>query len=423
MPAQFDAKSYISKQAFSPLSEVWDHRSKKVTSSSAKQGGVDQAVADIAATSREVCAAAIQSLNLNTGSKLDLELLDGAIATLKSVLKNTDGQLKDEHIGFLESQSQKLEALKALHAKKNGVEWVSRHQGLYSAIAADLRKVDPRNQQFAKYAAQLEGAGVVTSAPSRAGEQPSSVETASQNTPTPNTSPSVSSVTRAGAALLEKSFDFEKRAAVGAKAGDKQMLRDSVRLLMSAGNDSLPQDLHNQLNSQVTVGGSYSASGVSDQEKNIGKVGPFTLRRTVRKEAQNAILGRATPVEPRAEAQAQEPPGGAQVPQRQRSRIVEISRFNGLMRRTIQTVFENLPAEIHLTDEHQTALRANLLRQLTESAAADRFDLSQAGEAALFERLGHALDVLLPGADEFTRAQLNVELTSAFMQQREAPVL
>lgn len=194
MPAQFDAKSYISKQAFSPLSEVWDHRSKKVTSSSAKQGGVDQAVADIAATSREVCAAAIQSLNLNTGSKLDLELLDGAIATLKSVLKNTDGQLKDEHIGFLESQSQKLEALKALHAKKNGVEWVSRHQGLYSAIAADLRKVDPRNQQFAKYAAQLEGAGVVTSAPSRAGEQPSSVETASQNTPTPNTSPSVSSV-------------------------------------------------------------------------------------------------------------------------------------------------------------------------------------------------------------------------------------
>lgn len=229
--------------------------------------------------------------------------------------------------------------------------------------------------------------------------------------------------TRAGAALLEKSFDFEKRAAVGAKAGDKQMLRDSVRLLMSAGNDSLPQDLHNQLNSQVTVGGSYSASGVSDQEKNIGKVGPFTLRRTVRKEAQNAILGRATPVEPRAEAQAQEPPGGAQVPQRQRSRIVEISRFNGLMRRTIQTVFENLPAEIHLTDEHQTALRANLLRQLTESAAADRFDLSQAGEAALFERLGHALDVLLPGADEFTRAQLNVELTSAFMQQREAPVL
>lgn len=191
MPAQLDAK-HISEQVFSPVLRVYDQNGNEVKSEFKKKG-VDQAVADIAATSREVCAAAIQSLNLNTGSKLDLELLDGAIATLKSVLKNTNGQLKDEHIGFLESQSQKFEALKALHAKKNGVEWVSRHQGLYSAIAADLREVDPRNEQFAKFAAQLEGDGSGSSAPSRTGEHPSSVVASSQNTPTPDTSPSVSS--------------------------------------------------------------------------------------------------------------------------------------------------------------------------------------------------------------------------------------
>lgn len=173
MPAQFDAKSYISKQAFSPLSEVWDHRSKKVTSSSAKQGGVDQAVADIAATSREVCAAAIQSLNLNTGSKLDLELLDGAIATLNAVISNrpssTEGlravsgqnvqadelELKDDHKASLNMQLHKLRALRALHGKKNGQETLGKFPDLYRAIAKDLQRVDPNNPELQRYASQL----------------------------------------------------------------------------------------------------------------------------------------------------------------------------------------------------------------------------------------------------------------------------
>ncbi|GLR26136.1 hypothetical protein GCM10007875_12240 [Limnobacter litoralis] len=226
--------------------------------------------------------------------------------------------------------------------------------------------------------------------------------------------------TRAGTALLEKSFDFEKRSAVGAKVADKQVLRDSVLFLMRADGDSLSAGLHNELNRQVTVGGAYSANGVSDQEKRSGKVDPFTLRRTARKEAQNEILDRVPEAEPEAAIPAPVPPVVPRVvPQRQGSRIVEMSRFNGLMRRTIQTVFENPLPDIPLSDEHQTALRANLLRQLTEGAAADRFDLSQADEDGLYERMNRALNVLLPEADEFTKEQLNVELTSTFMRLKE----
>lgn len=197
MPAQFDAKSYISKQAFSPVTEVWDHDEKMVVSSFTKKGGVDEAVADIAATSREVCAAAIQSLNLKNGAALDIHLLNGAMATLESVLKNIDGQLKDQHIRLLKSQFQKFKALKNLHAKKNGFELVSRNQGEYSEIAADLRKVDPRNEQFAKFAAQLKGDREVTSALSSASEQPSSLMPSSQNNSAsevfPAASPKISS--------------------------------------------------------------------------------------------------------------------------------------------------------------------------------------------------------------------------------------
>lgn len=191
MPAQFDAKSYISKQAFSPVTEVWDHDEKKTIFSSVKKGGTQEVVADIAATSREVCVAAIQSLNFNAGSKLDLELLDGAIATLNAVISNTPSpiqglknesgeevraaeyELKDSHKATLNFQLNKLKALRALHGKKNGQELLGKYPELYRAIAEDVYRVDPHDPQLQQYATQLGrvAAGAVAGSPNPDAEQ------------------------------------------------------------------------------------------------------------------------------------------------------------------------------------------------------------------------------------------------------------
>lgn len=160
-------------------------------------------------------------------------------------------------------------------------------------------------------------------------------------------------VTPEGIALLEKSFDFEKRSAVGAKQADKQALTKLVELLMKPKQGAPSADLRKKLNEQVTTGGAYNADGVSDQEKKSGKVGPFTLRSTVRKEAQV---------------------DSTVASQQRGSQIEEMGRFNHPIGEAIQTVIESLPHNISLNDQQIEALRVNLLRQLTNDAEADRID-------------------------------------------------
>lgn len=238
MSVNFDAKSYISKQAFSPISEVWDHRKKMVISSSVKEGGVDQAVADIAATSRQVSAAAIKSLDLSKGAVLDLELLNGAIATLESVLKNTDGQLKDQHLGLLQSHLQKLQALKALHARKGGSELVSKHQDLYNSIAADLRRIDGSSARLAQFAAQLEGATKQDPASSGVSGSSSSGAAPSQGTSGSDVSPFVSPEM---AASLKKPLE-------GVQSSIKQTLRTLKGSPSDASKESQLKEIQTILN-------------------------------------------------------------------------------------------------------------------------------------------------------------------------------
>lgn len=215
--------------------------------------------------------------------------------------------------------------------------------------------------------------------------------------------------TRAGAALLEKSFDLEKRAAVGAKAEDKQILRDSVRALMTEGATSLPADLHAELNRQVVATGAYSVNGVAEQEKNTGKVGPFTLRRTVRKEAQNSILNPQPPAADGEEIPAREP-------RRQESRFVGMNRFSRLMGEALGQVSAGPLFRDTLTAAQQNTLTTQLSGRLVAMANAERINFSTLNEEDLSVRLNNLLNELLPDSDELTRTGLSVQLMDAFQE-------
>ncbi|WP_288108743.1 hypothetical protein [Limnobacter sp.] len=220
--------------------------------------------------------------------------------------------------------------------------------------------------------------------------------------------------TRAGTALLEKSFELEKRSAVGAKAVDKQALTESVRLLMSAGEDSLSQGLHTGLNTQVTARGAYSADDVVNSEKEKGKVDFFGSRKKVRREAQDAILDREPVVVPDVIV-----PVRPVVPVRQASRFDGMNRFNRHMRAAIPNVLND--HGIVLTDAQRNNVLNGLHRGLGIRADADRINLAQLDEDALSARIGNELNALIPDADEVTRNQLRAEIIGTFLELNRAP--
>ncbi|HEX5486239.1 MAG TPA: hypothetical protein VFX23_09585 [Limnobacter sp.] len=220
--------------------------------------------------------------------------------------------------------------------------------------------------------------------------------------------------TRAGTALLEKSFELEKRSAVGAKTVDKQALTESVRLLMSAGEDSLSQGLHTGLNTQVTARGAYSADEVANSEREKGKVDFFGSRKKVRREAQGAILDREPVVVPDVIV-----PVRPVVPVRQASRFDGMNRFNRHMRAAIPNVLND--HGIVLTDAQRNNVLNGLHRGLGIRADADRINLAQLDEDALSARIGNELNALIPDADEVTRNQLRAEIMGTFLELSRAP--
>ncbi|HEX5485604.1 MAG TPA: hypothetical protein VFX23_06375 [Limnobacter sp.] len=145
MQSKFDTQAYINKLEFCPVHETTDKSNKLISSVKLP---VSAAVESIASSAREICAAAVQSLDFSKPVSVDTELLDSAISCLEAVLnqsastpKPENGALNSDHRSELVRQIDKLKALRSLDGLSDLKSAVLSNPGVFRGLRQDLFKM------------------------------------------------------------------------------------------------------------------------------------------------------------------------------------------------------------------------------------------------------------------------------------------